>query len=226
MFAEQLAAAGYAVVSGLALGIDAAAHLGALKAGASWAVLGSGLDVIHPRAHKGLAERLVERGLLISEHPPGTQPLPQHFPVRNRIIAGLCQGCLVVEAAEKSGTLITSRLAAEAGREVFAVPGSIHSPQSKGCHQLIRDGATLVQSVADILPEMPQASVVAHTASEDPVLKALGWAPSTLEVLQVRLSWPLERVLARLLDLELDGSVRRVAGGRYERLPNPSLQRP
>ena len=123
--AAQLAAAGYAVVSGLALGIDGAAHQGALTQGASWAVLGSGLDQIHPRSHQALADRLSEQGLLISEHVPGTPPLPAHFPVRNRIIAGLSQGCLVVEAAEQSGSLITARLAIEAGREVFAVPGSI-----------------------------------------------------------------------------------------------------
>lgn len=218
-FAAQLAAAGYAVVSGLAIGIDGAAHTGALSTGASWAVLGSGLDVIHPRSNRAVAEALRERGLLISEHAPGTEPLPQHFPVRNRIIAGLSQGCLVVEAAEQSGSLITARLAAEAGREVFAVPGSIRSPQSRGCHQLIQQGAKLVQSLADLLPELPApAQAAAQPAPErDPVLAALGWEASTLEALQARLGWRTDELLARLLDLELDGRVRRVGGGRFER---------
>lgn len=218
-FAAQLAAAGYAVVSGLAIGIDGAAHAGALTAGASWAVLGSGVDVIHPRSHRALAESLRERGLLISEHAPGTEPLPGHFPVRNRIIAGLSQGCLVVEAAEQSGSLITARLAAEADREVFAVPGSIRSPQSRGCHWLIQQGAKLVQGLADLLPELPApVQAAAQPAAEtDPVLAALGWEASSLDALQDRLGWRTEDLLARLLELELDGRLRRVGGGRFER---------
>lgn len=221
-FAAELAAAGYAVVSGLAIGIDGAAHSGALSigpAGASWAVLGSGLDLVHPRSHRELAERLVAQGLLISEHPPGTPALPQHFPVRNRIIAGLSQGCLVVEAAEQSGSLITARLAAEAGREVFAVPGSIRSPQSRGCHQLIQQGAKLVQQLTDLLPELPPAPAPppAPAAPPDAVLDALGWEPCTLEQLQARCGLSTEALLGRLLDLELDGRVRRVSGGRFER---------
>ncbi|MBN8505254.1 MAG: DNA-processing protein DprA [Burkholderiales bacterium] len=222
--AAELAAAGYAVVSGLAIGIDGAAHSGALSIGphgASWAVLGSGLDLIHPRSHRELAERLVAQGLLISEHPPGTAALPQHFPVRNRIIAGLSQGCLVVEAAEQSGSLITARLAAEAGREVFAVPGSIRSPQSRGCHQLIQQGAKLVQQLTDLLPELPPAPATPVTAESpspsDPLLDALGWEPSTLEQLQARCGMSTEVLLTRLLDLELEGKVRRVNGGRFER---------
>lgn len=218
--AAQLAAAGYAVVSGLAIGIDGAAHAGALSTGASWAVLGSGLDTIHPRSHRALAESLRERGLLISEHAPGTEPLPAHFPVRNRIIAGLSLGCLVIEAAEQSGSLITARLAAEAGREVFAVPGSIRSPQSRGCHGLIQQGAKLVQGLADLLPELPVAAPTPARAEEptDPVLAALGWEPSSLDALQSRLGWRTEALLARLLELELDGLVRRVGGGRFERV--------
>lgn len=218
-FAAQLAAAGYAVVSGLAMGIDGAAHTGALSTGVSWAVLGSGPDVIHPRSHRALADLLRERGLLISEHPPGTEPLPQHFPVRNRIIAGLSQGCLVVEAAEQSGSLITARLAAEAGREVFAIPGSIRAPQSRGCHQLIQQGAKLVQNLADLLPELPTAATPRPQASQeaDPVLAALGWEASSLDALQSRLGWRTEDLLARLLELELDGRVRRLGGGRFER---------
>jgi DNA processing protein len=217
--AAELAGAGLAVVSGLAIGIDGEAHRGALTRGTSWAVLGSGLDVIHPRAHRELAASLIERGLLISEHVPGTQPLPQHFPVRNRIIAGLCQGCLVVEAAEQSGSLITARLAGEAGRDVFAVPGSIRSPQSRGCHLLIQQGAQLVQELADLLPGVaaPTLKTEGPQGVEDPLLAALGWEPSSLEALQARTGWRTEALLARLLELELEGRLRRVAGGRFER---------
>lgn len=218
-FAAELAAAGYAVVSGLAMGIDGEAHQGALSRGASWAVLGSGLDQIHPRRHQPLALQLRERGLLISEHPPGTAPLPQHFPVRNRIIAGLCRGCLVVEAAEQSGSLITARLAVEAGRDVYAVPGSIRSLQSRGCHQLIQQGAMLVQQIADLLPELGAPPPTLQSPPADALLEALGWEPTTLDGLQQRLGWPVERLLARLLALELDGQLRAVDGGRYERCP-------
>lgn len=219
-FGAELAAAGYAVVSGLAIGVDGAAHLGALSRGASWAVLGSGLDVVHPRSHRQLAERLKDAGLLISEHPPGTEPLPQHFPVRNRLIAGLSQGCLVVEAAEQSGSLITARLAAEANREVFALPGSILSLQSRGCHQLIQQGAKLVQGLGDLLPELPKAVVAPAPAAEaeDLVLAALGWEPGHLDALQARTGLPVDRLQARLLDLELEGLVRRVGGGRFQRI--------
>lgn len=222
-FGAELAAAGWAVVSGLALGIDGAAHTGALQQGASWAVLGSGLDQVHPRSHARLAAQLVERGLLLSEHPPGTPPLPPHFPVRNRVIAGLSAGCVVVEAAEQSGSLITARLALEAGREVFALPGSIRSPQSRGCHALIRQGATLVESAADVLAELqpqqpsPALQAAAPPAADDPLLTALGWEPSHLDALQQRLAWPLERVLAQLLEQELAGRVRCLPGGLYER---------
>lgn len=223
-FAAQLAEAGYAVVSGLALGIDAAAHEGALQRGASWAVLGSGIDQIQPRRHLPLAAQLRKQGLLISEHAPGTPALPAHFPVRNRIIAGLAQGCLVVEAAEQSGSLITARLALEAGRELFAVPGSIHSPQSRGCHRLIQQGAKLVQEIGDLLPELPPPPQSPQPAA-DPLLDALGWTPSSLDQLQQRLGWPLERLLARLLELEFDGQVRAVDGGAYLRLPGSSRDR-
>jgi DNA processing protein len=172
---------------------------------------------VHPRGHRALADEVSERGLLISEHPPGTQPLPQHFPVRNRLIAGLSQGCLVIEAAEQSGSLITARLAAEAGREVFAVPGSIRSPQSRGCHWLIQQGAKLVQDLTDLLPELPPVPVPAVEVTQDPVLDALGWEPCGLEELLARTGLTTEALLARLLDLELDGRVRRAAGGRFER---------
>lgn len=223
-FAAQLAEAGYAVVSGLALGIDAAAHEGALQTGASWAVLGSGIDEIQPRRHRALADRLRERGLLISEHPPGTPALPAQFPVRNRLIAGLAQGCLVVEAAAQSGSLITARLALEAGRELFAVPGSIHSPQSRGCHVLIQQGAKLVQELGDLLPELPPRPVPAPVP-HDPLLDALGWTPRSLDQLQQHLGWPVERLLARLLELEFEGLVRAVDGAAYLRLPGSSRDR-
>jgi DNA processing protein len=232
-FAAELAAAGYALVSGLALGIDGAAHHGALTQGVSWAVLGSGLDVVHPRSHRALAETLRNQGLLISEHPPGTEPLPAHFPVRNRIIAGLSVGVLVVEAAEQSGSLITARLAADAGREVFALPGPIRSLQSRGCHRLIQQGAKLVQDITDLLPELPpsdraaapvapEAPAAPETASvcaqaSDPLLDALGWEPCSLESLQARCGLATDTLLARLLDLELEGRVRRLGGGRFER---------
>ena len=162
-FAQALRAAGLTVVSGLALGIDAAAHEGALQEGelqphsptpATIAVVGTGLDRVYPRRHLALAHRIAACGLLVSEYPLGTPPLPAHFPKRNRIIAGLSQGTLVVEAAPASGSLITARLASEQGREVFAIPGSIHAPQSRGCHALIRQGAKLVESVQDVLEEL------------------------------------------------------------------------
>lgn len=155
-FAEVLAAAGLVIVSGLALGIDTAAHGGALTAGGGTiAVMGTGADRIYPARNRALAHRIAEQGLLLSEFPLGTPPLTANFPRRNRLIAGLSQGCLVVEAAARSGSLITARLAAEAGSEVYAMPGSIHSPLSKGCHQLIRQGAKLVESAEDVLEELP-----------------------------------------------------------------------
>jgi len=156
-FARHLAGAGWCVVSGLARGIDAAAHEGALEAdpgGGTAAVLGTGMDRVYPRAHAPLAERIAERGALVSEFAPGTPPLPQHFPRRNRLVAGLARGVLVVEAASRSGSLSTARLAAEGGREVFAIPGSIHSPLSRGCHALIRQGARLVETALDIEEEL------------------------------------------------------------------------
>jgi DNA processing protein len=154
-FAVELAAAGLAVTSGLAVGIDAAAHEGALAArGVTLAVAGTGPDRLYPARHAALAERVVERGALVSELPVGTAPLPGHFPRRNRIVSGLAAGTLVVEASLKSGSLITARLAAEQGREVFAIPGSIHNPLARGCHRLIRQGAKLVETVGDVLEEL------------------------------------------------------------------------
>lgn len=171
-FAGALARAGYTIVSGLAAGIDAAAHEGALAAGAATvAVVGTGPDRVYPARHRDLAHRIVAGGALVSEFVPGTPPLERHFPQRNRIIAGLTLGTLVVEAALRSGSLITARQAAEAGREVFAIPGSIHSPQSRGCHALIKQGAKLVESAADVQDELrgePAQRGAAAVASRSP----------------------------------------------------------
>lgn len=226
--ARQLGGAGYAVVSGLALGVDGAAHEGALAAGAlSIAVVGTGLDQVYPKRHAGLAQRIAAQGAIVSEYLPGTPPLAENFPQRNRIIAGLSLGTLVVEAALRSGSLITARLANEAGREVFAVPGSIHAEQSRGCHALIRDGAKLVETAADVLAELrppplpgPAAAAPAAAARPvraDPLLAALGHDPTTLDSLQDRTGWPTAELLARLLELELDGDVARLPGGLYQR---------
>jgi len=223
-FAGQLCRDGLAIVSGLALGIDGAAHEGALDAGgATVAVVGTGLDIVYPSRHLALARRIAETGALVSEYAPGTPSMAAHFPQRNRIIAGLTRGTLVVEAALRSGSLITARLAAEAGREVFAIPGSIHSPQSRGCHALIRQGAKLVESAADILEELhpPRPAAPADTdepASEtDPLLAAMGHDPVSLDALGARTGWPAQALSARLLELELDGRVARLPGGLYQR---------
>ncbi|MDH4052387.1 MAG: DNA-processing protein DprA [Rubrivivax sp.] len=224
-FARHLSEAGWAIVSGLARGIDAAAHEGALLGdGGTIAVVGTGPDRVYPSAHRALAHRIVERGLILSEYAPGTPPLPLNFPLRNRLIAALSQGTLVVEAALQSGSLITARLAAEAGREVFAVPGSIHAPQSRGCHALIRQGAKLVETAQDILEELaPQlrpvaaASGAAALEPADPLLDALGNDPVTLDALSARTGWPIANLNVRLLELELDGLVARLPGGLFQR---------
>lgn len=242
-FGRALREAGCCVVSGLALGIDAAAHEGALADApshtlATVAVVGTGLDRVYPARHHALAQRIARQGLLLSEFPLGTPALAHHFPKRNRIIAGLAQGTLVVEAALKSGSLITARLAAEQGREVFAIPGSIHAPQVRGCHALIRQGATLVETVHDILQElppqerpsaMPQPSTGPTTMAppertavtddaQDPLLSALGWDPMGLDALQSRTGMDTATLQARLLEYELAGAVARLTGGRFQRL--------
>lgn len=222
-FAKFLSEAGLTIVSGLALGIDAAAHRGALAGQASTvAVIGTGADRIYPAGNADLARRIAEQGAVVSEFPLGTPPLSGNFPRRNRIIAGMARGCLVVEAAERSGSLITARLAAESGNEVFAIPGSIHSPLSKGCHKLIKQGAKLVDSAYDVLEELKWESAVAirPQASEpdDPVLAALGRDPCTLDALCERTGLAAEALLARLLPLELEGHVAQLPGGRYQRL--------
>ena len=224
-FAKALGEAGLLVVSGLALGIDGAAHDGALAAPAGTiGVVGTGLDRVYPRTHKALAHRIAGHGALVSEFAPGVPAIAANFPQRNRIIAGLSLGTLVVEAALQSGSLITARMALEAGREIFAVPGSIHATQSKGCHALIKQGAKLVESAADILDELRQAagpvaarSGVAIPAPVNPLLDALGFEPTTLDALQARTGWPTAELTAQLLELELDGHVARLPGGLYQR---------
>jgi DNA processing protein len=228
-FARALASQGWAIVSGLAAGIDAAAHLGALDAGpqggGTLAVVGTGIDRIYPFSHRALAERITEQGLIVSELALGTPPLAGNFPQRNRLIAGLSRGTLVVEAAIRSGSLITARLAAEAGREVMALPGSLLASQSQGCHALIRQGAALVMSAEQVLEELNglpplalAAAVPAVTAgTDDAVLRALGHDPLSLDALIDRCGWPAPALSAHLLALELDGEVARLPGGLYQR---------
>jgi DNA processing protein len=226
-FAAHLSREGWTIVSGLAFGIDGAAHEGGLSGPCrTVAVVGTGLDRVYPARHRALAHRIAAEGLLLSEYAPGTPPLGSNFPPRNRIIAGLSRGTLVVEAALHSGSLITARLAAEAGREVFAVPGSIHSPMSRGCHTLIRQGAKLVESAADILEELqavvpvavpPAGADPAVATAADPLLQALGHDPVTLDALCARTGWSAQELNARLLELELEDRVARLPGGLYQR---------
>jgi DNA processing protein len=228
-FAAALSAQGYVVFSGLALGIDGAAHEGALGASAGTvAVVGTGLDRVYPARHHELAHRIAAHGAVVSEYAPGTPPLAENFPPRNRIIAGLSLGTLVVEAALRSGSLITARLAAEAGREVFAIPGSIQAAQSRGCHALLKQGATLVETAQDIIDELggagpaqPALPLAAHApasqaAATDPLLDALGHDPATIDALMSRTGWQAAALAARLLALELDGQVARLPGGLYQ----------
>jgi DNA processing protein len=233
-FAGDLVRYGLIVTSGLAVGIDAAAHGGALAAGGlSVAVCGTGLDTVYPRSHARLAEELAAEGALVSEWPPGTPALPAHFPRRNRIISGLTLGTLVVEAALRSGSLITARLAAEQGRDVFAIPGSIDNPLARGCHALIRQGAKLVESAADILEELPaqiarpqsdQATQVQPGPAPHPdpgmqtLLDALGHAPASLDELVERAGLTPQTLSSMLLTMELQGLVEVLPGGRYGRL--------
>lgn len=229
-FARAFGEAGIPVVSGLALGIDGAAHEGALEAGgperlATVAVVGTGLDRVFPARHRALAHRIAARGLVVSEYPLGTPPLNQNFPKRNRIIAGLTRGTLVVEAALRSGSLITARLAVEQGREVFAIPGSIHSPQSRGCHALIRQGAKLVESVGDVLEELrladaprPSMPEALDEATETALLRELGFDPVSLDALCARTGFNPAMLQAQLLELELAGRIARLPGGLFQRI--------
>lgn len=242
-FARALSEAGVTVVSGLARGIDAGAHEGALagasrvpgRPGSTIAVVGTGLDQVYPKAHTALANRIAEQGLLLSEFLLGTGPLPANFPKRNRIVAALSRGTLVVEAAVQSGSLITARLALEMGREVLAIPGSIHAPQARGCHALIRQGAKLVETAQDVLEELHlerpapggQAEIdweaspaqdAPDAAAEDPILAAMGYDPVSQEALSARTGWGPAELGARLLELELTGQVARLPGQLFQRV--------
>jgi DNA processing protein len=235
-FAQALSDAGVCVVSGLALGIDGAAHQGSLQgATGGIAVVGTGLDRVYPKAHHALAHALAQHGALVSEYLIGTGPLPGNFPKRNRIIAGLSQATLVVEATLDSGSLITANLANEMGREVLAIPGSIHAPQSKGCHSLIRQGAKLVESARDVLEDLqvqlplewdaPQSNTTSVNPQEKdlglgqpacPVLKALGYDPVGLDELQARTGLDTPTLQARLWELEMQSALHRLPGGLFQ----------
>ncbi|MDP3699807.1 MAG: DNA-processing protein DprA [Hylemonella sp.] len=231
-FAQALGQAGLTVVSGLALGIDGASHEGALAGHAqapdrlaTVAVVGTGLDRVYPKSHRDLAHRICEHGLLISEYPLGTPPLAANFPRRNRLIAGLSNATLVVEAAVQSGSLITARLAAEQGKDVFAIPGSIHATQSHGCHALIRQGAKLVESAQDVLEEFPGRfstpalpPITRKGETEDSLLQDMGLEPVSLDTLQARTGLDIAQLQARLMTLEMDGQVARLPGGLLQRL--------
>ena len=237
-FARALSAAGFAITSGLAEGIDAAAHLAALDAGApTIAVLGTGPDLVYPVRHRELAGRIVASGALVTEFPPGTPGRPEHFPQRNRIIAGLALGTLVVEAGLRSGSLITARSASEQGREVLAIPGSIHNPLARGCHQLIRQGATLVETAGEIIeavapiagrlgaelrerldPGPSTASAApARDADYEALMAALGHEPVGIDTLAARTGLPVAALSSMLLVLELEGEVAAERGGLYAR---------
>ena len=244
-FGRELAEAGLTIVSGMALGVDGAAHQGALDAletteksaqeqTATIAVIGTGLDRVYPKQHLNLAKQIAAHGLILSEYPLGTPPLAAHFPQRNRIISGLSQGTLVVEAALKSGSLITARMALEQGRDVFAIPGSIHSTQSRGCHALIKQGAKLVESAQDVLEDLFAAArnglsatmACAADPSDDLVdlpegartlLLALGFDPTSLDALQARTGLDTPHLQAELMALELQGHVVRLPGGLFQR---------
>ncbi|MGV0997782.1 MAG: DNA-processing protein DprA [Fluviibacter sp.] len=230
-FSRVLADAGFTIISGLALGIDAAAHEGAIRSEApsgTIAIIGTGIDRVYPASNRKLAYAVTSKGCIISEFPMGTVAAASNFPRRNRLIAGLSQACLVVEAAPASGSLITARLAGELGRDIFAIPGSIHAPQYKGCHALIKQGAKLVECAQDILEELrPQATATtAESVLSQPIsnpvhhtlLDALGHDPATLDQLIGRCGLTTDVVLAMLTELSLEGTVTNLPGGRYQRL--------
>ena len=227
--AADVAAAGITVVSGLARGVDSAAHRGALQTGRTIAVLGSGLDRVYPAEHLELAKEIALEGFVVSEFPPGTPPLPYHFPMRNRLISGLSLGVVVIEASEKSGSLITASCALEQGREVMAVPGNVLSGRNKGGHALLRDGAKIVETADDIVRELgwlnstnsgqkEQISGCSGVASGDPLIVAMApGQPYDVDELTSLTGLETRRLLPRLLDLELRGLVRRAGGGRFVR---------
>ncbi|MGB5257663.1 MAG: DNA-processing protein DprA [Woeseiaceae bacterium] len=231
-FSRYLARSGFVIVSGLAEGIDTAAHRGALEAGGrTVAFLGHGIDRVYPAANRELAHLVSEGGALLSEYPLGTRPLRRHFPERNRLISGLSLGTLVVEAARRSGSLITARLASEQGREVFALPGSIHNPLARGCHALIRQGAKLVETADDILAELaPLGGHMMQSAEDAPVpevsrkdndedyvelRRLLGHDPVSIDELADQSSLTIDQLSSMLLILELHGEVESLSGGRY-----------
>ena len=240
-FSEALSQAGLTIISGMALGIDTAAHQGALRAhtdhnagGSTVAVIGTGADIVYPARNRTLAHRIAELGCIVSEYPLGMPGIAANFPRRNRIISGLAQGVLVIEAAAQSGSLITARMGAEQGRDVFAIPGSIHSPLAKGCHQLIKQGAKLVESAQDILDELahyraeyaagcPDAETAAEVATgADPatqrLLLAMGYDPVDANTLALRAELDAAALSAQLLTLELGGQVEMLPGGIYRRI--------
>jgi len=227
-FAYALSEQGFSIVSGMALGIDGAAHRGALKNknGKTIAVVGTGLDIVYPAKHRELAHKIVEQGLVISEFAIGTPSRPQNFPRRNRIISGLSLGCLVVEANTQSGSLITAKCAAEQGREVFAIPGSIHSPMSKGCHELIKQGAKLVDCIKDITDELAphlrhlinQSVEKSFTTETNALLNIMGFDPINMEALIALTNLTSEDLSATLQLLELENEVASLPGGRYQRI--------
>ena len=232
-FAAQLAAGGLSITSGMALGIDAAAHRGALQvAGKTIAVTGTGMDLVYPARNRKLAGEILEQGLIVSEFPLGTPPRPANFPQRNRIISGLSVATLVVEAARRSGSLITARLAAEQGREVFAVPGSIHNPQTRGCHQLIRDGAMLVEAPEDIVAELSglisfvfgQQCQESHNQpssldrEHQQLLETIGYDPVNCDILVQRSGLTIDKLSSMLLVLELSDLIQSAPGGCFVRI--------
>lgn len=234
-FSEALAHAGLTVISGMALGIDTAAHQGGLaaaNAGASTiAVIGTGADIVYPARNRALAHRIAELGCIVSEYPLGMPAIASNFPRRNRIISGLARGVLVIEAALQSGSLITARMAAEQGRDVFAIPGSIHSPLSKGCHQLIKQGAKLVESAQDILEELQYAPLALSAANDhadthapiadascELVLQTMGFDPVDADTLAARCSLDIAAIQTHLLSLELTGRTEMLPGGMYRRI--------
>lgn len=231
-FSEHLSHAGLTVCSGLAAGIDAAAHQGALRGqGSTIAVIGTGADIVYPARNRALAHQIAEQGCIVSEYALATPAIASNFPRRNRIISGLSQAVLVIEAAAQSGSLITARMAAEQGRDVFAIPGSIHSPLAKGCHQLIKQGAKLVETAQDILDEiqvlsgpeskLPIVSSTPEIAPEHELLSIIGYDPVHMDVLMTRSDLSIHELSAQLLELELHGKIEVLASGLLQRLHSP-----
>ena len=223
-FAKSLSDAGLCIISGMAHGIDAAAHRGALRGqGGSIAIVGTGLDIVYPAANRNLAHMLAQQGTLVSEFPLATPPLAANFPRRNRLISGMSLGCLVVEASLQSGSLITARLALEQGRDVFAIPGSIHAPQSKGCHALLKQGAKLVETAQDILEELggmlaSPAQPSDSEGADSTLLEHLGFDPVDVDTLSLRCGLTIAELSAMLLTLELSGRICVLPGGLYQRI--------